>query len=218
MTSIRLPGTPQSIPDARRWTTKTLNAAGYDDDAVCTAELIVSELATNAVRHTRSGRPNGEYDVEIRPGAGQVRLQVADEGGTEHEPIVPSPRPSLDDLSDHGVGLWMVNQMALRMGIIGDVDGRTVYADIRARTALTRDDALNNMRIALTLRGVDADFDERRGVITARGPDRNVVLLAGENGWSASIPNLSTVFGAEYTLARDVRALLYPNTQVSSPP
>jgi len=60
-------------------------AAGTCDDA----QLCVSELAGNAVRHTRSGGPDGSYRVIVETGpGGRVHAEVRDQGGAGTIPQV----------------------------------------------------------------------------------------------------------------------------------
>lgn len=70
-------GRPASVTEARRFITATLAAW----PVVESAELIVSELATNAVRHTASARFGGKFIVSIQAEPDQVWLGVTDEGG-----------------------------------------------------------------------------------------------------------------------------------------
>ncbi|HEY6797608.1 MAG TPA: hypothetical protein VI248_23280, partial [Kineosporiaceae bacterium] len=50
------PAVPSSVPTARRWACQQLILRGVDDSTAQAAALLVSELATNAVLHTRSAR------------------------------------------------------------------------------------------------------------------------------------------------------------------
>jgi anti-sigma regulatory factor (Ser/Thr protein kinase) len=68
------PGEPHGVPEARRWAAAVLAQAGADP---ALAELLASELVTNAVLHTRSGGPGGTVTVLVT--AGGV-LHVHDHG------------------------------------------------------------------------------------------------------------------------------------------
>jgi serine/threonine-protein kinase RsbW len=71
------PGEAGQGREARRCLAGLLDGCpAADDAAVC-----VSELATNAVLHSRSGGPGSRFTVcaALRPGG--VRVAVADEGG-----------------------------------------------------------------------------------------------------------------------------------------
>ncbi|GII80719.1 hypothetical protein Sru01_57010 [Sphaerisporangium rufum] len=87
------------------------------------AELIVSELATNAIRHSASRRFGGRFQVMIHAQHDRVWLGVADEGGPD--------RPALAVPGEHeegGRGLVLVAALAESCGVRGDEQGRTVWA------------------------------------------------------------------------------------------
>ncbi|MFC4053483.1 ATP-binding protein [Actinomadura syzygii] len=52
-------------------------------------ELMVSEVATNAVRHTASGRAGGVLWVSVLVSAERVRVEIRDDGGAEGRPVIP---------------------------------------------------------------------------------------------------------------------------------
>lgn len=108
--STTFPGVPGSAGDARRWTAGILAAAGYGD--VDTAVLLVSELVTNSVQHSRSGRDGGEVRVSVTVIAGAyVELGVRDDGPAgDIVPVVPGARQPAD--AESGRGLWLAGQLA----------------------------------------------------------------------------------------------------------
>ncbi|NYE47571.1 anti-sigma regulatory factor (Ser/Thr protein kinase) [Spinactinospora alkalitolerans] len=76
-------GTPNSVATARHWL-EGLLASGHrgpeiPDDVRATAVLLLSELATNAVRHTRSSN-GGVYTVRVHLRPGMVGVEVEDRG------------------------------------------------------------------------------------------------------------------------------------------
>ena len=72
-----LAGDAGQVRAARRFLAGLLDGCPAADDAL----LCVSELATNAVVHSRSGRPGGRFTVRAMVRAGSVRVEVTDEGG-----------------------------------------------------------------------------------------------------------------------------------------
>lgn len=96
---------PASVPAARTFVTETL--ADAPAELSSTAALLVSELATNAVRH--AGTPSFVVDVDVIPG-GPTRVAVTDTG--IGHPIPRSPDPS----AEHGRGLQLVARLADRWG------------------------------------------------------------------------------------------------------
>ena len=115
------PGEAGQVPNARRFVRALLADTAQATDA----ELIVSELAGNALRHTRSGGPGGRFLVELRRGK-RVRVAVYDAGGGG-VPRLPGPEPVL--FGEGGRGLFMVAAVAGEVGCDGcPVTGHVVWA------------------------------------------------------------------------------------------
>ncbi|MFC5820795.1 ATP-binding protein [Nonomuraea harbinensis] len=116
------PGVTTQVREARRFVTSYLaDRAGAD-----IAALVISELATNAVRHSRSGAAGGTFGIAVHTRYDLVVLAVLDEGG----PSVPR----LHQAQDHelnGRGLHLVERLTTRWGVRGDGHGRTVWALLR---------------------------------------------------------------------------------------
>jgi anti-sigma regulatory factor (Ser/Thr protein kinase) len=60
--NLTCPGTPDQIHHVRRWTRTLLRDCPCLDEAV----VIVSELGTNAIKHTASGQAEGTFRVTLR--------------------------------------------------------------------------------------------------------------------------------------------------------
>jgi serine/threonine-protein kinase RsbW len=113
------PGEERQLGVLRRWLESLLPECPARGDVACVA----TELGTNAVRHTASGR-GGWFGVEITWYRQVVRVEVAD-GGAPGGPQV------LDDpAADHGRGLLVVRGLSVRTGVYGDHRGRLVWADV----------------------------------------------------------------------------------------
>lgn len=96
---------PMSVPAARAFVADVLARA--QPELCGTAALLVSELATNAVRH--AGTPSFVVDVDYTRGEG-VRIAVTDTG--VGHPIPRRPDPT----AEHGRGLLLVASLADRWG------------------------------------------------------------------------------------------------------
>jgi len=70
------PGTPHQVKVARHFVTSLLAGSPLCDDAV----LVISELFTNALQHTGSGRPGGLVVVQVSRWRQGVRIAVTDQG------------------------------------------------------------------------------------------------------------------------------------------
>ena len=86
--------------------------------------LVASELCTNAVVHTRSGRQDGTFGVEVTAiGEESLMIAVTDEGAST-VPRLRAAKPT----EIHFRGLQVVESLSLDYGDYGDEEGRTVWA------------------------------------------------------------------------------------------
>jgi anti-sigma regulatory factor (Ser/Thr protein kinase) len=92
---------PQSVRDARMFVRDFADAAGADADA---AELLASELATNAVRHARTS-----YAVRMGNHAGVLRVEIVNDAP---ELLLAMRAPS----AEGGRGLAIVDNVAQDWG------------------------------------------------------------------------------------------------------
>ena len=113
------PGEQPQLAVLRRWLNSLLPECGARADVICVA----TELGTNAVLHTATGR-GGWFAVEITWYGPVVRVAVADCGG----PGEPQVLDYADD--EHGRGLAVVRGLAVRCGFLGDHHGRLAWADV----------------------------------------------------------------------------------------
>jgi anti-sigma regulatory factor (Ser/Thr protein kinase) len=97
-------------------------AAGPWHPCVDSADVCVSELVSNAVAHTRSGRaPGGAVLVTVQAGPRAVLIRVRDQGG----PGLPAG-PGRDP-GEHGRGLVLVDALAAEWGAYPDGAGRVTW-------------------------------------------------------------------------------------------
>ncbi len=125
--SAELPGQASSVGEARRWA-RGLLAGWLSNDAVDDAVVLLSELVTNAVVHSDSGRkPNGLVTVFVAAGVGVAHVEVIDDGSTASVPTVQEASEG----SGGGRGLWMVSAMATTWGVHHDDEaGNAVWFEI----------------------------------------------------------------------------------------
>ncbi len=117
--SLTIPGQTRKVAEARAFVAKTLGP----DHACCdTAVLLCSELVTNAVVHSASGRPGGTVTIVVLRLAGAVRVEVIDHGSTASTPVVKG-----EVLAPDGHGLFLVDQLADSWGYVLDQVGTTVW-------------------------------------------------------------------------------------------
>jgi anti-sigma regulatory factor (Ser/Thr protein kinase) len=113
-------GYPQEVRSVRDFVTQAVQGCPIADDAA----LLASELATNAVRHTRSGR-DGTFSVCVYVEAGWLRVEVNDLGSD----TAPSIRRA-GTSGESGAGLRIVDTIADRWGFHGGPHGRVVWFEL----------------------------------------------------------------------------------------
>jgi hypothetical protein len=113
------PGEKHQLAALRRWVESVLPDCPERYDVAC----VTTELGTNAIRHTASGR-GGWFGVEITCYESIVRIAVTDCGAPGE------PRMIDDPAAEHGRGLQVVRGLSVRTGTCGDQDGRLVWADV----------------------------------------------------------------------------------------
>ncbi|MEV4835647.1 ATP-binding protein [Nonomuraea sp. NPDC049486] len=125
LAEVVLPGIPRSVSVARHCVSRVLIDAGHRNlDHVI---LAVSELVSNAVRHTVSGLAGGLITVDVREiGDAVARISVIDQGA--------KTVPQLCELKETdctGRGLHIVQEISSRWGAEDDaLGGRAVWAEV----------------------------------------------------------------------------------------
>ena len=122
--TLRVPWNMGSAVEARRTVVSELRRLKVDPAVVDEAEIVLSELVSNAIRHA-SPRSDGTISVYWRVRGTVVEVEVSDGGG----PTTPRPAPrSL--LAPHGRGLRIVRSLAHEWGVTEDAGGRTVWVSL----------------------------------------------------------------------------------------
>ena len=90
--------------------------------------LLGSELANNAIRHSLSGLPGGNYTLRVHRDKEGLHLSCHDRGGlcTRNTRLVPAP-DGLNLGAESGRGLAMVDALATSWGDNGNAEYRTVW-------------------------------------------------------------------------------------------
>ncbi|MES9536570.1 MULTISPECIES: ATP-binding protein [unclassified Actinomadura] len=111
------PGTGRSVARARRFVREVLGTGPVAD----TVELCVSELVTNAVRHSASG-DGGQITVTVAADGDVIRGEVTDDGAADSTPHV---RGAARD--EGGRGMMIVDALTTRWGVTPAPPGVTVW-------------------------------------------------------------------------------------------
>ncbi|WP_052424230.1 ATP-binding protein [Nonomuraea candida] len=125
---VRLPGVPSQVARARELITVAL---GRDHPVHDDAVLLTSELATNAILHTKSGA-GGSFTVTVASSETAVRVLVSD-GGSEEPPCVCGTAAQ----STSGRGLPLVEALSRRWGFTREDGATTVWFELPHRRVPT---------------------------------------------------------------------------------
>lgn len=120
--TVRVPWTASAASEIRRVLVADLDSRDISSQTVGEAEIVVSELIANALRHARP-LADGMIRVHWKVKAGVVEVEVSDGGG------VSTPRPAPQSLwASTGRGLRIVRSLAHEWGVTEERNGRTVWA------------------------------------------------------------------------------------------
>lgn len=118
--SARFPAAGDAPRRARRFVAMTLERWGRPASLLDDAQLVVTELASNAVMHAHSS-----FSVELRQQAGGVRVAVRD--ASPARPVLRDPDP----YAISGRGLRIVAALAREWGVRPDDGGKAVWAELQ---------------------------------------------------------------------------------------
>lgn len=124
--SITVPGVAEQTAALRRQLSALALLPAAQTDIL---QGLVSELFTNAVRHTRSGLPGGRVAVTLHRLRGRVQVRVTDQGPRDDAAQTPHVREQ--DLDrEGGFGLRLVALQADRWGTLSEGGRTTVWFEL----------------------------------------------------------------------------------------
>lgn len=124
---VRIPHEASGVSAARRQVVVQLQSEGVSHATLVEAELVLSELLGNAVRHARP-LEDGGVRLRWQLRAGVIDVEVTDGGGSG-PPVVR--RHQSVDAATSGRGLRIVRSLAHEWGVHEDTAGsRTVWAAV----------------------------------------------------------------------------------------
>lgn len=122
--SERLVGTPEQVRIARRLVADALGEKHpCRDDAI----LLTSEIATNAVQHSRTADAGGKFTLIVEWTETWVRITVRD-NGSDSLPCWCRARAD----ATNGRGIDMLNQLSVRWGFCRERAGLQVWFELDA--------------------------------------------------------------------------------------
>jgi anti-sigma regulatory factor (Ser/Thr protein kinase) len=122
MKKVRFLPELRSAVEARRFVEAELRPAGAGDDTLLHAQLLATELVTNAARHARS-----PVDLTIARDRGRVRIEARDDS-----PATPTA-PSVDTATRHR-GVHLIEDLSQGWGVDAQADGgKIVWCELTSR-------------------------------------------------------------------------------------
>ncbi|WP_406832919.1 ATP-binding protein [Pedococcus sp. KACC 23699] len=122
--TIRVAWRATSVSQVRKVLVEDLASREVEADVVDEAEIVISELVSNAVRHARP-LSDGNLRVHWKVKSGVVEVEVTDGGGDS------TPRPAPRTIwAPSGRGLRIVRSLAHEWGVTEDRNGCTVWASV----------------------------------------------------------------------------------------
>lgn len=120
--TLRVPWRATSVALVRKTLVDDLEAREVPSAVIDEAEIVASELVSNAIRHARP-LGDGNLRVHWKVKGGVVEVEVTD-GGSDTTPR-PAPRTIW---APSGRGLRIVRSLAHEWGVTEERNGRTVWA------------------------------------------------------------------------------------------
>ena len=125
MATARFAPELRSATEARRFVEDELRSAGAGEDTLCHAQLLVTELVTNAARHAHSA-----VDLTIVGQQGVVRIEARDRSSA-------LPMAPVETETRHR-GLQLIEDLSKGWGVdVQGDDGKVVWCEL-ASTGLAR--------------------------------------------------------------------------------
>jgi anti-sigma regulatory factor (Ser/Thr protein kinase) len=111
ISELVIPGHPEHVRAARAFTALALCAHSRDDEGI--AGLLVSELVTNALQHSDSGKPGGMVTILVAITPDEIHVAVTDDGG----PGEPTLQTAVDNEgAESGRGLCLLERLSATWG------------------------------------------------------------------------------------------------------
>jgi serine/threonine-protein kinase RsbW len=118
-------GGADQVLEVRHWLEDLLPDCAARTDVL----LLASELCTNAVVHSRSGEPGGQFSVDVDWAPTLARVVVGDQGSAK-APAMAARTGDAAQLGESGRGLLLVDDVADDWGTASRPNRRWVWADV----------------------------------------------------------------------------------------
>ena len=124
--SLTIPGRPEHVAEARAFVSRTLGTECAEADL---AILLSSELVTNSIQHSQSGRDGGTITITLIAVPDGIRAEVIDEGGATN-PMLWYGQVEPAALAENGRGLQLVQMLSARWSFAHDEAGTVTWFEL----------------------------------------------------------------------------------------
>jgi anti-sigma regulatory factor (Ser/Thr protein kinase) len=197
------PGDKGQVGQARGWLEELLPECEPLDDLV----LLISELCTNAVVHTGSGKPGGQFGLTVEWTPRAVKALILDQGSL----TIPAIAAKDDDAwaDEFGRGLFLVDQLADYWATADIPDGRLVWLEMAW--------AANGGPLLQVPGGYQAAIGDA-GVLRCRFPGTAIWWGHRSRSWWAALPGAVGEAGVIHAPTLDALSMVLTGAYPDFPP
>ena len=125
VTHLRLPSTPDALPQIRALVVATAEKLGFDEESIAKLEMAVGEACTNIIEHAYQTRPlRDQIEVVVETFADRMEVTLLDYS-TVNFPVDAMPGVALDEYIEtqrsRGLGLYIIRTF------VDHIEHRFVY-------------------------------------------------------------------------------------------
>lgn len=113
---------PSAVADGRAWLGIALAGWGIGEDDTYTAQLMLSELHSNAIRHGGDASAGDKTEITVSFGNGLLLVTVSDP-----DPDTREFRSNASDSAESGRGLMIVSELSADFGAYRTDDGKVTW-------------------------------------------------------------------------------------------
>jgi serine/threonine-protein kinase RsbW len=108
---LAVPSIPDRITEVDDFLESTLREAGVVEETIADVAIAVTEIVNNAIDHGNAGDPEKMVNLSVVLTAGELKIEVADEGGGFDPGAVANPLAQENLLREVGRGIFIVRHL-----------------------------------------------------------------------------------------------------------
>ena len=108
---LAFPSIPERITEVDEFIESILRRAGIPEETVVDIAIAVTEVVNNAIDHGNAGDPEKTVRLEVIIEAGEITIEVSDEGGGFNPEGLADPLAQENLLREIGRGIFIVRHL-----------------------------------------------------------------------------------------------------------